>query len=458
MASSRPKVVVVGGGFGGMAAVEALQHADVDVLLLDQKVYNTFQPLLYQVATGGLNPGDVTYSLRAFTSRFRNATFRHAAVSDIDTANKQLVVDDGARVDYDYLVIATGVAANFFGIPGVEENAFTIYTRGASLVTRDQIFSRLEYLATPGSGTHPISLVVVGGGPTGVEMAGTLAEMAHVALPYAYPEVDERRVNVYLVEMADEVLGPFDGKLKAYARQALEKKGVILKLGASVKEVTPTECRLTTGEVIKTRTVIWGAGVAPRPEVKRWGLPTGRGGRILIEPDCRVKGFDDIFAIGDVAVHEGDAALPQLAQPALQEGQHVAQTITNLMNGLPTTGFSYKDKGIMATIGRHAAIAQTPNGMKMKGFPAWLAWLGLHVVVLLSKRNRFSVVTNLAARYLSYPKNVNLVVGDTKRPENVEAQRAEIEGPLPAHMLPSAEIADGESDVSPTHTHHGVVR
>lgn len=437
---ARPKVVVVGGGFGGMATVAALRNSDVDTLLVDQKVYNTFQPLLYQVATGGLNPGDVTYSLRAFCSKFRNASFRHAAVSAVDTANRQLVVDDDARIDYDYLVLATGVAANFFGIPGVEDNAFTIYTRGASLVTRDQIFGRLEYLATPGSGSHPISLVVVGGGPTGVEMAGTLAEMAHVAMPYAYPEVDQRRVNVYLVEMGNEVLGPFDEKLKKYAARTLEKKGVILRLGASVQEVTPTECRLSTGEVIKTRTVIWGAGVSPRREVATWGLPLGRGGRIVIEPDCRVQGFDDVFAIGDVAGH-ADNPLPQLAQPALQEGEHVAVSITRLIAGLATEPFSYKDKGIMATIGRHAAIVESPQGLKMSGFPAWVAWLALHILVLLSNRNRFSVLINLSARYLSWPRNVNLVVGDTKRPQNVEQQRREIEGPHPWD-LPSAELTD----------------
>lgn len=423
---SRPQVVVVGGGFGGMSTVAALQHAPVDVLLVDQKIYNTFQPLLYQVATGGLNPGDVTYSLRAFCSRFRNAKFRHAVVTGIDTDKQQVIVDDADPIPYDYLVLGTGVSANFFGIPGVEEHGFTIYTRNSSLHTRDQIFSRLEYLASPGSGSHDINLVVVGGGPTGVEMAGTLAEMAELAVPYAYPEVDRRRINVFLVEMGNEVLGPFDGKLKDYAKSALIKKGVKLKLGTSVSKVTPTEAHLSNGEVIKTRTVIWGAGVAPRAEVKEWGLPLGRGGRILMGKDCLVEGFDNIFAIGDVAVN-GAEPLPQLAQPAMQQGVHVAQQIVFMLNGRPTTEFKYKDKGIMATIGRNAAIAETPNGMKMDGFPAWLAWLGLHVWVLLSKRNRFSVITNLASRYLAYPKNVNLIVGDTKRPKDIELQRRQVE-------------------------------
>ncbi len=426
MANARPKVVVVGGGFGGMGAVAALKDADVDTLLIDQKIYNTFQPLLYQVATGGLNPGDVTYSLRAFCSKFRNAKFRHAAVTGIDTENQKVLVDDGEPIDYDFLILATGVSANFFGIKGVEEHAFTIYTRGASLSTRDQIFSRLEYLATPGSGTHDINIVVVGGGPTGVEMAGTLSEMTHLAVPYAYPEVDTSRINVYLVEMAHEVLGPFDPKLKDYAKKVLLAKGVKLKLGASVTEVTATECRLTNGEVISTRTVIWGAGVAPRKEVRSWGLPLGRGGRILMGGDCKVEGFDNIFAIGDVAVN-AETPLPQLAQPALQEGQHVAAMIQNIMAGQPTTTFVYKDKGIMATIGRNAAIAETPGGMKLDGIPAWLAWIGLHVFVLLSNRNRFSVITNLASRYLAYPKNVNLIVGDTKRPTDIDLQRRQVE-------------------------------
>lgn len=426
MAQTRPKVVVIGGGFGGMGSVEALAKYDVDTLLIDQKVYNTFQPLLYQVATGGLNPGDVTYSLRAFCSRFPNARFRHGAVARIDTTAKVITLQGGATVDYDYLIIATGVVANFFGIPGVEEHAFTIYTRGASLVTRDHLFSRLEYLATPGSGEHPVNIVVVGGGPTGVEMAGTLAEMAHLAIPYAYPEVDPKRMHVILIEMGDEVLGPFNQRLKDYARKTLERKGVELRLGTAVTKITETECHLSSGEILKSKLVVWGAGVAPRFEVKNWGLPLGRGDRIVIEPDCRVKGFKDVFAVGDVAVHEGDEALPQLAQPALQEGQHSAKMIAKLMAGEPTTPFKYFDKGIMATIGRHAAIAETPQGMKMTGIPAWLAWIALHILVLLSKRNRFSVMTNLAARYFAYPRNVNVIVGDTLRPENIDAQREEM--------------------------------
>lgn len=425
MTQSRPKVVVVGGGFGGMGAVESLSKLDVDVMLIDQKVYNTFQPLLYQVATGGLNPGDVTYSLRAFCARFKNASFRHGTVAKIDTENQTITLEnDKQTIPYDYLIVATGVVANFFDIPGVEEHAFTIYTRGASLVTRDHLFSRLEYLATPGSGDHDVNIVVVGGGPTGVEMAGTLAEMVHLALPYAYPEVDPKRCHVILVEMGPEVLGPFSQRLKDYSAKALRKKGVELRLGTSVTKVNETECHLSDGEIIKSRLVIWGAGVAPRFEVKNWGLPLGRGGRIVIEPDCRVKGFKNIFACGDVAVHEGDAALPQLAQPALQEGQHAAKMISRLMKGEPTIPFKYWDKGIMATIGRHAAIVESPQGLKMTGFPAWVAWIALHIMVLLSKRNRFSVMTNLAARYFAYPRNVNIIVGDTLRPENIDAQRA----------------------------------
>ena len=424
MPQTRPKVVVVGGGFGGMAAVEALSKLPVDVLLIDQKVYNTFQPLLYQVATGGLNPGDVTYSLRAFCTRFGNASFRHGSVARVDTENQVITLEnDEQRVRYDYLIIATGVVANFFGIPGVEEHAYTIYTRGASLVTRDHLFSRLEYLATPGAGDHDVNIVVVGGGPTGVEMAGTLAEMAHLALPYAYPEVDPSRFHVILVEMGPEVLGPFAQRLKDYAARALRRKGVELRLGTSVTRVTETECHLSTGEVIKSRLVIWGAGVSPRHEVKNWGLPTGRGGRLVIEPDCRVMGSANVFACGDVAAHEGDAALPQLAQPALQEGRHAARMIGRLLRNEPTVPFKYLDKGIMATIGRNAAIVQSPQGIKMTGMLAWVTWIALHIMVLLSKRNRFSVMTNLAARYLSYPRNVNYIVGDTLRPENIDAQR-----------------------------------
>ncbi len=406
----RPRVVVVGAGFGGMAAVQSLRWADVDVTLIDRNGFNTFQPLLYQVATGGLNPGDVTYALRAFAVKHPNARYLRGTVVGIDTAAQQVRLAEGEHVDYDYLVIGTGVRANFFGIPGAEEHSLTIYTRSEAIETRDHLFAQLDQLSrkqdTRGRGT----IVVVGGGATGVEMAGTLAEMVRGALPYAYPELDAGAMKVILVEMGDDVLAPFKKGLRTYAAKMLRKRGVDLRLGATVAEVTDTEVRLSDGEVIPTRTVIWATGVTAHPVVSEWGLPQGRGGRIQVGPDQRVVGLANVFAIGDVSADVDDPQ-PQLAQPALQQGSHVAEQIRRTIAGLPSTPFSYKDKGIMATIGRRAAVAELPVGITFKGTLAWLAWLALHVMVLLSNRNRFAVITNLAVRYLNWPRNVNVIVG-----------------------------------------------
>ena len=423
---TRPRVVVVGAGFGGMATVNALRWADVDVLLIDRNGYNTFQPLLYQVATGGLNPGDVTYALRAFTAKQRNARFRQGTVVGIDTATKHVRLDDGDEIGYDYLVVATGVTANFFGIPGAAENSLLIYTRREALETRDHIFRGLERLATEEGKDGTANVVVVGGGATGVEMAGTLAEMVSGAVPVSYPELDNTKLKIILVEMAPDVLTPFKKSLRAYSARALRRRGVELKLEAAVAEVTPDEVRLQDGTVIPTRTVIWATGVTAHPVVSTWGLPQGRGGRIVIGPDMRVKGFDDVFAIGDVG-GDPDNLLPQVAQPAIQQGIHVAETISRLLVGMGSTRFHYTDKGIMATIGRRAAVGQLPFKIALRGTVAWLAWVGLHVFFLLSNRNRFAVLTNLAVRYLSWPRNTNVILGDweQKRAAPVEQEREE---------------------------------
>ncbi|WP_460433695.1 NAD(P)/FAD-dependent oxidoreductase [Angustibacter speluncae] len=416
---TRPRVVVVGAGFGGMSTVAALRWADVDVLLVDRNGYNTFQPLLYQVATGGLNPGDVTYALRAFTSKFRNARFRQGTVVRLHTDVKQVELADGDRIDYDYLVLSTGVTANFFGIPGAKENSLLIYTRREALTTRDHLFSRLEQLAIEEGKQATTNVVVVGGGATGVEMAGTLAEMVGSALPHAYPELDNSKIKVHLVEMASDVLGPFKPSLRRYSAKALRKRGVQLHLDTAVAEVTPSEVRLKDGEVIRTESVIWATGVTAHEVVSTWGLPQGRGGRIQIGPDMRVVGFDDVFAIGDVS-GDTESPLPQLAQPAIQHGMHVAETISRLLAGMGSTPFHYTDKGIMATIGRRAAVAQLPGNIGMRGTLAWLAWVALHVFFLLSNRNRLAVMTNLAVRYLSWPRNVNVILGDWEQKRSTQ--------------------------------------
>jgi NADH:ubiquinone reductase (H+-translocating) len=409
--SPRPRVVIVGGGFAGLSAVRELSVADVDVLLLDRNGYNTFQPLLYQVATGGLNPGDVTYALRAFTSRYRNASFRRARVTGLDLEARHVRVKEGEPVPYDYLILCAGVAANYFGVKGAAENSMTTYTRAEAIRVRDRVMTSIESAAQNLEGSTEPVVVVVGGGATGVEMAGALAELRNTAVPVAYPELSFSRVRVILVEMTDHVLGPFAPKLQEYTAKELRDRGVELRLGTSVREVRPHSVLLGDDEEVPSAVTVWATGVTAAPVTDGWGLKTGKGGRVLVDDDLRVVGHDRIFAVGDVAVNESDP-LPQLAQPAIQGGRHAAVQIRRLLAESPTETFHYKDKGIMATIGRSDAVVQLPSGITMKGFLAWIAWVLLHIVTLVGNRNRISTMANLSVRYLAWPGALNVIVGD----------------------------------------------
>jgi NADH:ubiquinone reductase (H+-translocating) len=408
---ARPRVVVVGGGFAGLSTVREFSGADVEVLLLDRDLYNTFQPLLYQVATGGLNPGDVTYALRAFAARFANAKFRRVTVTGVDAARRCVRTDAGEEIRYDYLVLCCGVTANYFGIPGAEEHSRTVYTRREAIEVRDVMLGNLEAFAQGRpEAVEPVA-VIVGAGPTGVEMAGTLAELRTIALPVTYPELDLDRVRVILVEMTDQVLGPFAPRLRRYTAKELRKRGVELRLGVAVKEVHPDAVVLSDGQRVPSAVTIWSTGVKVHDQVGGWGLPQGRGGRIQVQPDMRVVGHPEIFAVGDVAASV-DGALPQLAQPAIQGGRHAATQIRRLLAGQPTESMVYKDKGTMATIGHNDAVVQLPRGVKLRGRVAWLAWVGLHIVMLVGHRNRLATLANLSVRYLSWPGRLNVIVGD----------------------------------------------
>ncbi len=403
--------MVVGGGFAGLSAVRGLDGADVDVLLLDRDLYNTFQPLLYQVATGGLNPGDVTYALRAFAARFGNAQFRRLTVTGVDAARRCVRTDADEEIGYDYLILCCGVRANYFGIPGAAEHAKTVYTRADAIEVRDVLLGNLEaYAQGRPEAVEPVA-VIVGAGPTGVEMAGTLAELRNLALPVTYPELDLDHVRVILVEMTDRVLGPFAPRLRKYSERELRQRGVELRLGTAVKEVHPDGVVLSDGERVPSAATIWATGVKADDRIGGWGLPQGRGGRIQVEPDLRVVGHPEIFAVGDVAASV-DGALPQLAQPAIQGGRHAAAQIRRLLTGQPTEPMAYKDKGIMATIGRNAAVVQLPRMVRMTGRVAWLAWVGLHIATLVGYRNRLATLANLSVRYLAWPARLNVIVGD----------------------------------------------
>jgi len=402
-----PRVIVVGAGFAGLAAVKELHRAGAQVLLIDRNIYSTFQPLLYQVATGGLNPGDVAYPLRTLARR-KAARFRPGELAAIDPAGRRITLTDGTVLDYDYLVLGTGVSAAYYGVTGAAEHTFGLYTRHDAVALRDHIMARLERLDAEGPGKG-VYFTVVGGGATGVELAGALAELRDDA--DAFPEVDRADVRIRLVEMAPALLAPFHKKLQRYALQELRRRGVDVHLDTKISEITGDRVILANGDELPSDVTVWAAGVSAPAEVHDWGLPQGRGGRIEAGPDLRVTGQDRIFATGDIVLIGGQP-LPQLAQPAIQSGRHAAEQIALLMAGRPTKPFRYHDKGIMATIGRRSAVVEFPHGARLRGTLAWLAWLGLHLFYLLGGRNRLSALLNLSYRYLVWGHGGGVIVGD----------------------------------------------
>jgi len=417
-----PHVVVLGAGFGGIAATNELSKEGFRVTLIDRHPYNTFQPLLYQVATGGLNAGDVTYALRYFAAKHEGVRFRRAEVVGIDHEAREVICDDGVRIGFDYLIIGNGITTNHFGISGAAEYTMSMYTRAEALRVRDMIFGALEIIAgTSDPNTGAFTVVVVGGGATGVEMAGQLAELKTETIPSTYPELNPARVHVVLVEMTEHLLAPFEDSLRKYALRELIKRGVDVRLKTAISEVHPDRVDFKDGSSMPVDLVIWAAGVAGDTQIRNWGLPIGRAGRIEVNPDTTVVGQERIFAVGDASIIVEDP-LPQLAQPAIQMGKHAAKQITRLYRGLDTQKFVYRDKGTMATIGRGDAVLQMPTGLKLTGVIAWLGWIALHIVFLLGGRNRVQTLVNLGSRYAG-PRRSNAIVGDVMEPPKMQMRK-----------------------------------
>jgi NADH:ubiquinone reductase (H+-translocating) len=403
-----PRVLVVGGGFGGLSALNVLARSGARVTLVDRNVYSTFQPLLYQVATAGLTSADVAFPLWAVTRKTR-AHFRKGKLVGLDPASRTARLADGAELGYDYLILATGVSANFFGVQGARENSLSLYTRRDAITLRNRLLEEFERRAA-GDADPELDITVVGGGATGVELAGTLAELRNIALPAAFPEIDRSKVRVRLIEMADALLTPYRKRQRDYARRQLTNRGVDVFLDTTIKEIAPDKVALADGSSHRSDLTVWAAGIQAPDEGWNASLPRAHAGRIDVGADLRVTGQDRVFAIGDVAA--GPARLPQLAQPAIQQGRHAARQIIRLMAGQPTEPFRYHDKGTMATIGRRSAVVELPLGISLRGTLAWLAWLALHLFYLLGGRNRLVTLINLSWRYLSWSKGGGLIVGD----------------------------------------------
>jgi NADH dehydrogenase len=404
-----PSVVIIGGGFAGLSALSALAGSTATVTLVDRNVYSTFQPLLYQVATAGLTSADVAYPLWSAT-RKAGARFHKGALAEVDLARRVARLDDGTELPYDYLILATGVSANFFGIPGADKNTMSLYTRRDAIAFRERLLTELESRSWGGN-TAGLSVTIAGGGATGVEMAGTLAELRNIALPASFPSIDPATVKVTLIEQAPALITAFRRKEQEYARQQLLKRGVDVRLNTVIREVTPDGVLLADGTTVPSDLTVWAAGVAAPDAIGQLGLPSGRHGRLKVGKDLRIEGQDRVFATGDVSV-DTDDPVAQLAQPAIQQGRHAGRQIRRLTAGQATQPFSYHDKGTMATIGRASAVVEIPVGIRLRGLLAWLAWLGLHLYTLLGGRNRIVALVNLSWRYLTWGRGGGIIIGD----------------------------------------------
>jgi NADH dehydrogenase len=406
--SAATRVVVAGAGFGGLAAVRRLAGTGVQTTLIDRNVYTTFQPLLYQVATGGLAGSDVAYPLRAFT-RHHGAAFRHGELAGIDPSARRIRLADGAELGYDHLILATGAAAAYHGIPGAAEHTLSLRTRHDAIALRDHIMATLDRVTLTGLHDH-LTVTVIGGGATGVELAGTLADLRTIALPAYFPEIDPARVHITLIDRSPALLMPFHQALRDYARRQLAGRGVEIRPGTTIAEIVPGKVVLADGTALTSDITVWAAGVAAPQAAGDWGLPQASGGRILVGPDLRVAGQDRIFAVGDIALIDGQP-LPQLAQPAQQMGKHAASQIRRLEQGRPALPFRYRDKGTMATIGYRSAVIQLPGQLRARGTLAWLGWLALHLITLLGGRNRITALASLSWRYLAWRRGGG-IIGD----------------------------------------------
>ncbi len=419
--AATPHVVVVGGGFAGIAVGRGLANSSVRVTIIDKHNFHTFLPLLYQVATAGLEPADVAYPIRTIFGGAPNIRFRHGRVRQVDHAANAVVLDDGSRLDYDHLVVATGATAAYFGIPGASQYAMPLYSLADARRLRNRLLLALED-ADVRAEREAVSLtfVVVGGGPTGVETAGALAELIAIALRRDGLRLDARRVRVVLVDLADRLLTAFPESASRYAARELAELDVEVQFGRSVVAVEEDAIRFADGERLETAAVIWAAGVtASGTLVHELTVAAGPGGRAQVGADLRVATCDNVWAVGDAAAIPSDdgSFCPQLAPVAIQSGRHCAAQILRVTRGEPTTSFVYRNKGIMATIGRRAAVAKLPRGGVIRGTLGWLAWLALHLFYLVGFRNRLRVLINWTWRYFDWPSGPRLIVADAETAE-----------------------------------------
>jgi NADH:quinone reductase (non-electrogenic) len=411
-ASSAPRVVIVGGGFAGLSAARTLRHAPVQITLVDRHNHHVFQPLLYQVATAGLSSTNIAAPLRHILRRQRNATVLLADATGVDLRHQRLILGDG-EMPYDFLVLAAGATHSYFGHEEWSRHAPGLKTLNDAIDIRRRVllaFEEAERETDEARRAEWLTFVVIGAGPTGVEMAGTLAEIARHTLRGEFRRIDPARARIILVEGTDRVLPPYPADLSEKAQRQLESLGVVVLTRKMVTGVDATGVWLGE-ERIAARTLVWAAGVAAAPIGRSLGLPVDRAGRVKVGTDLTVPGHKEVFVTGDLALFEQDGRpVPGVAPAANQMGRHAALNIIRALEGQPHSAFHYVDKGSLATIGRKAAVAVIGR-FRLWGAPAWLAWLGIHIFFLIGFRNRIVAMLDWALAYLTYQRHARLLLG-----------------------------------------------
>jgi NADH:ubiquinone reductase (H+-translocating) len=422
---SLPHVVIVGAGFGGLYAAKGLRNAPVAVTVVDRKNHHLFQPLLYQVATAALNPSDIAAPVRAILRNQPNARVLLGEAARVELATRELVLADGERLRYDYLVVATGATHSYFGRDEWESVAPGLKTIEDALEIRRRIllaYEAAERTIDREEQRHWLTFVVVGAGPTGVELAGALAEIARYSMQRDFRTIDPSEARVILVEGLDRVLPAYPEKLSRSAARQLERLGVEVRTGVRVTGLDAEGVTLGT-ERIEAKNVLWAAGVKASPLADSLGTERDGTGRIVVRDDLTLEGHPEVFVIGDLAaVRQDDSWVPGVAPAAIQEGRHAASNITRAVAGEPHVPFRYVDKGSLATIGRAAGVADFGR-LRLSGFPAWFAWLAIHVFFLIGFRNRFIVIFEWAWAYFTYARGARLITGEQALPAARSAGR-----------------------------------
>lgn len=410
--SALKRIVIVGGGFGGLHLAKALKGKEFQVVLVDKNNYHTFQPLLYQVASSGLEPDSIAYPLRKTFKNQQNFHFRMAEVLKVNADLNQLVTSIGT-VNYDYLVLATGTTTNFFGNNEIAKHAMTMKSVSEALDLRSVILQNFEKALTAEKSERDrlLNFTIVGAGPTGVELAGALAELKRYILPSDYPDLDVGKMNIYLIEALDEVLAAMNGESSKEALKFLKKLGVEVLLKEKVSTYDGETLAFESGKNIATRTLIWAAGVKANL-VEGISEDSLKNHRYEVSRNCLIKNYKNVYALGDVSFMETEdfpKGLPQLAPVANQQGEYLAKYFENLVEGKETKPFSYKDLGVMATIGRNKAVVEMGK-LKFQGVFAWFVWMFVHLMSLVGFRNRVITLFNWTYSYISFDKGARLIV------------------------------------------------